>query len=227
MSGMFEFSFGLNRLEGIALKRKNCFIALVAIQLIILMLTGCSCKPFVGLLSENTEKSTPSPNQEDYATAYEYYSNNAEVIETEKVQDSDDVLTEADVLSLLYNRGFTAYPITYSYDTSGKYCGDTEADNTSADKHPMYNTFYVSSVGEVWTIYVIEGSVYAYPALFNLETESAQQLIISESTEVVSYDDTSNTFFVTIPSETTTIVKIVEKIDAETLDRLTREELGN
>lgn len=209
------------------MKRKAGLVALVAIQLIILTLTGCSCKPTIGALPESTEKSTPSPNQDDYETAYEYYNNNAEVIKAEDVQDSGDVLSESDALSLLYSRGFNTYPITYAYDISGTYCGDTESDETSTDKHPMYNTFYVSSTGEVWTIYIIGDAVFAYPALFNLENDNSKQVIVSESAELVSYDDESNTFFVTIPSEAASLVKIVERIDAETLDKLTREELGN
>lgn len=209
------------------MKRKKGLIALVAIQLIILMLTGCSCKPIMGTMPENTDNSTPSPNQDDYETAYEYYNNNAEVIKTENVQEAVDVLSEADAVALLYSRGFATYPITYAYDTSGTYYGDTESDETSIDKHPMYNTFYVSSSGEVWTLYIIGDAVFAYPALFNLENDNANQVIVSESAELVSYDNESNTFFVTIPSEAASSVKIVERIDAETLDNLTREELGN
>lgn len=208
------------------MKRIICFLTVATILLSISVFSGCSCIHMPNSSPENTAEPTASLDQDDYETAYEYYSNNAEIIKEEKVQESKDVLSEADAISILHERGFTTYPITYAYDALGNYCGDTEADEVSANKHPMYNTFYVSSIGEVWTVYLIGNAIFAYPASFNLETESAKQVIVSESTEIVSYDDASNTFFVTIPSERATIVKVIERIDAETLDGLTREELG-
>ena len=78
---------------------------------------------------------------------------------------------------------------------------------------------------DIWTIFVINGVVIANPASFNLESELEAQLLFSETKELTSYDDETNKFYVTIPKETAAIVKTVEKIDAETLDKWTIEEI--
>ena len=155
-----------------------------------------------------------------------YYENNSEVIEVIDAETSDSVLTETEAKVFLEERGFGVYGITYEYSIDGEYLDTTEVVDGSIVKHPMYQTFYLSSSREVWTIYVIDGAIFAYPASFNLESELNVDLLISETETTTSYDDESNKFFVTIPYETTTIVKTVARIDAQTLDSLTIGELG-
>lgn len=60
---------------------------------------------------------------------------------------------------------------------------------------------------------------------YNLESTRAAQLLISESQEITSYNSHTNKYYVTIPKESAVIVRIVEKIDAETLNQLTCEEI--
>lgn len=162
---------------------------------------------------------------ENPSAADEYYWNSSEVIDVIDARESDDVLTESEVKSTLYDRGFVDYPITYAYTIDGEYIGDTEVLEGSTNKYPMYQTYYVSKAREVWTIFVINGEVIAYPASYNLESNLNVELMISESNALTSYDDESNKFYVTIPYESTAIVKFVDKIDAEALDKLTIEEI--
>ena len=49
------------------------------------------------------------------------------------------------------------------------------------------------------------------------------ELFISESEKITSYDEEDNKFYVTVPYETASIVKIVSRIDTETLDGLSKE----
>ena len=157
--------------------------------------------------------------------AESYYMENAEVIEIINVNDSEEVLPETEAISLLEERGFFDCPVTYDYTIGGTYEPGEGKDN-SAVKHPMYNTYYINKNNEAWTIYVINGSVFAYPASFNLESTLGVELIVSESETLISYDGDKNQFIVTKPNETGAIVRVVDKINAETLDMLTIEELG-
>lgn len=157
------------------------------------------------------------------------------IIETIRADESEDVLTEAQAVGELKSRGFgpgtdadgnpTGYPITYKYSIDGQYIEETEALDSSISKHPMYHTFYMSESGVGWVIYVINGEVFANAASFNLETDSEKELLVTEdeSGKFTSYYD--GQFYVTISNGTAVFTKIVTKIDAETLDKLTFDEL--
>lgn len=174
----------------------------------------------------DTENVDAPTKPENPSTADEYYWNNSEVITVVDVKESNDLLTEKQVIDVLEERGFIDYPITYEYSIDGEYDYATEVSENSTDKHPMYMTYYMSEVGEVWTIFVINGTIIANPASFNLESNLEAQLLISESEELTSYDSETNKFYITIPKESAAIVKIVEKIDAKTLEKLTIEEIS-
>ena len=166
------------------------------------------------------------PTMPDRPTkADEYYFENSEVIEVIDAKESDNVLNETEVIAILEDRGFIDYPITYEFSIDGEYKDETVVSEGSTDKHPMYLTYYVSESSEVWTIFVINGAIIANPASFNLDTKLEAQLLISESKELTSYDDEANRFYVTVPKESEVIVKVVDEINAETLDKLTIEEI--
>lgn len=159
------------------------------------------------------------------SAATDYYANNAELIKIIEVEKSDDVLAEKDVKSLLESKDFSNNPISYDYSVNGNRIDDTEIANGSTNAHPMYQTLYLSQNGEAWAIYVINGSVFANPVSFNLESNLEAQLLVSESETLTSYDDATNQFYVTIPHASEVILQTVEKINAETLDKLTIEEI--
>ena len=80
---------------------------------------------------------------------------------------------------------------------------------------------YASESDILWNIYIINGVVAAYPVSYNLVSERDAILLITESDTVMSYDYSSNQFFETVPKESEMIVRKVEKINKETLDKLT------
>lgn len=154
-----------------------------------------------------------------------YYEANAELIDIINVEDSDAVQSEADVKSFLSSRGFVDYSVTYEYSITGEMHDETFITEDSLDLHPMYQTIYMSENEDIWFIYVINGSIFAYPVSFGLESDLGVELIFSETNTLTSYDNATNRYYVTIPNTSAMIVKTVETINAETLESLTIEEI--
>lgn len=155
--------------------------------------------------------------------AEEYFQQNSQVIEEINANDSNEVLTEAETVKTLAERGFKDVPITTEYTIDGIYNDACEISDSSTIKHPIYETYYVTEKTELWTIMVINGDVMAIPVSYNLQSALGVQVVISESTSVTSYDSSTNKFYKNVPNESVMIVKVVEKIDAETLENLTIE----
>ncbi len=156
----------------------------------------------------------------------EYYNENSDVIKVIKADTSEDVPTEAEVIQLLSDRGFSDFPVEFYYDINGNFVDEGVASEDSSERRPMYITYYVAESGSVWSIFVINGQVIANPASYNLESGLDMQTLVSESEQLTSYLYDSNKFYITIPNDTEVIVKTVDKINAETLDRLTDEEIS-
>ena len=162
-----------------------------------------------------------NPTEED-----NYYWDNSTVLDVIDAKGSPDVPTEADVVDILKERGFEGYPITYEYTLDGEYADDAEISGSTSVKRPMYTTYYISQAEEVWVIFVINGEIIANPAAFNLDSTLQSQLLLSENEWLTSYDEKTSRFYVTIPEESAVIVRMVERIDAKTLDGLTIKEDG-
>lgn len=155
--------------------------------------------------------------------ADEYFEQNSNVTEEINVNDSNEVLTEAEVVETLAERGFKDVFITTEYTIDGIYNDAYEISDASSVKHPIYETYYVTEKNEFWTIMVINGDVMAIPVSYNLQSTLGVQVVISESISVTSYDSSTNKFYKNVPNESVMTVKVVEKIDAETLENLTIE----
>lgn len=170
-----------------------------------------------GLLeSDYTESyNVKSPDADDF------YKQNSQIVSQVNVINSDDVQTETEICNNLAKRGFEDYPVATEYSMGGDYFEATTISKTSSEKHPIYQTNYVTSNGEVWTIFVINGSVMANPVSYNMQSSLGVQVIISESETITSYDSTTNKFYKTIPEKSALIVKVVEEINVETLENLT------
>lgn len=166
-----------------------------------------------------------TPAQPAIPAEESYYQENGEIVRIVDVNTSEDVPTEEEVMALLSARGFVDFPITFDYGMDGAYVGEEEIAGDAATKHPMYQTFFITENQELWTIFVINGAVIANPVSYNLESTRAAQLLISESQEITSYDSRTNKYYITIPKESAVIVRTVDKIDAETLNQLTCEEI--
>lgn len=157
----------------------------------------------------------------EHPDADEYYKHNAKVISEINAKKSKEVKTEKELISTVKSRGFSEYPIFSEYSIDGEFYTATNISDDSSDKHPIYQTCYVSSSDELWTIFVINGDVIANPVTYNMQSELGVQLLISESEAITSYDSVTNKFYKTIPNKSEVILRVVNKIDAETLDELT------
>lgn len=154
-----------------------------------------------------------------------YYRENSDLLNVIDAEASADNLTEAEAASELTGRGFDQHPIEYSFTIDGEFLDDNEVSEGSQDKHPMYYTYFTAENGDLWTVYLINGNISAYPASYNMESDFQAELIVSESKSLMSYDAGANSFYETIPYASAAIVKVVDRIDAETLNKLTLEEV--
>ncbi|MCR4677757.1 MAG: hypothetical protein K5679_03260 [Lachnospiraceae bacterium] len=157
----------------------------------------------------------------------EYYRENATVVEVIDASKAEDTPTEDEVTVLLRERGFTRFPVTYEFAEGGDYEGTTEITGDSRKTHPIYQTYFEADNGDIWTIFVINGNVMANPASYNLRSPHPVQLLISETEELTSYDNQTDRYFVTIPNDSAVIVKTVDRIDAQTINSITDEEMDN
>ncbi len=162
-------------------------------------------------------------NKVEHPDADAYYKNNSKIISQVNVKDSKLVQSETELSNNIENRGFGEYPVSSEYSMDGEYYEAIAISDSSSDKHPMYQTYYQTAKEELWVIFVVNGSVMAIPMSYNMQSDLGVQVIISESETVTSYDSSTNKFYETIPNETELIVKIIDKIDAESLEKLTFE----
>lgn len=149
------------------------------------------------------------------------WDNADELIEIIDADESRDVPTENQVINIFKDRNFEDYTPFYEYDINGECVDKSEVQDDSTEKRPMYMTYYKTEKGDVWTIYVTNGSVLAYPFSYNMESD--REILVSESADITSYDGVTNQYFVTIPGDAI-ILKVVDRIDAETLENLTIED---
>ena len=140
------------------------------------------------------------------------------------VNEAKEVLSEKDVVNLAKDRGFEGYPISAEYTMDGDYIGE-EISDVNSDKHPFYEFYYMSKDKELWTINIINGRLTAFPVLYNQESDRETTVIFSETDTLYSYDSVTNTFFEFVPDETTMTVIVIDKIDADKLDSLTKDEI--
>ena len=141
-----------------------------------------------------------SEDSEDYEVEYldadEYFQENSDISSTIDAVGSENVPTEKEI------------------------------SKSSSDKHPMYITYYYTKKEELWTILVIDGDIMANPVSYNMQADSDKQIIVSESETITSYDNITNQFYRTVPNKSVLNVKVVKKINAKTLEKLTIEEMS-
>ena len=117
--------------------------------------------------SENENQSTDSEQTTDTTELKaddEYFNENAEkVVDVIKVEESSTVPTESEVVNILKSRGFEEGPVTYECMIDGEYVGETDVSENSSEKHPIYMTYYLSKNNEAWSIFVINGDIFANP----------------------------------------------------------------
>lgn len=195
-----------------------------AICLSALLMTACADKNEDA--DKNTSKKKESSKQEVSLSAYDYYNDSSEeIISVESAESYDGALTASEALSIAEERGFDQRELTYDFDISGEYVGGSEASEGQDEKAPMYQTQYVTENGDVWNVYLIGDAVCACPISYIYEAELDYEIIFSESDSLISYDDTENKFYTTVPKESVVKLVVVDEINAETLENYTAEEL--
>ena len=163
--------------------------------------------------------------ENSYVNPKEYYSHNEELLEIIPYKDATGLLSEADVIKTLRERGFTDSPITTEYTSDGTMITTKEAED-SDETHPNYQTYLLSDSGEYWTISVTMRSIIANPVGYNMEcNKHGVQLVVAESEVMTCYDSKTNSFYNTKPNKSELIIKQVDRIDAETLNSLTVDQL--
>ena len=71
----------------------------------------------------------------------------------------------------------------------------------------------------------MEDAIIANPVSFILESDSISEVLFSESKKLTSYNNNDNKYYVTVPKESVVIVKEISTINANTLDKITSEEV--
>lgn len=150
-----------------------------------------------------------------------YLENSKEILKIQNANKSSNALSEKDAIAFFAERGFTDFDVTFDSTIDGDFVDDTTASDYSNVKHPMYQTFFRSDNDDIWTVFIIDGEIFANPASFNIDSSREAQLLISESNQLTSYDIKANKFYETIPKESSAVVKTVSRIDSDTLGKLT------
>jgi hypothetical protein len=162
-----------------------------------------------------------NPEDVDFSDADDYFENYSEVLSVEKASNSKDVFSEKESISELASRGFSDFDIVTHYSMGGDYYDEEQvvADDSS-DKHPMYETYYCNSSGELWMIYIVNDTVMANPLNYNIEADFTSQVLICEKNSIMSYDCESNSFYETIPYGSELTILNAGKINSDLLDQL-------
>lgn len=205
------------------MKNKKIIIVLLAIFLAL----GIGVTAFILILNKDNSKRTGVTENLEIETidAESYFKENGEIVSTVDANDSKDVMTEKEVFNCITDRGFSELTITTDYLMNGNHIDEPiEIDGNSSEKHPAYMGQYISISGEYWSILIYNGTIMAYPLSYNLQEGIEVAAAISESDTIMSYDNMTNTFYETIPNDAVLKVIKVDKIDAQTLDKLTVKE---
>lgn len=156
----------------------------------------------------------------------EYLQRTCEVLNVINVSDSTDVMTEAEVMSFLNDRGFGDCQVTYDFMADGTCVGDVAVDSNSTKMHPEYSFTYFTPNEDAWIVYVINGDIVAYPISYLLNYSINAPTMLSESTKITSYCADTHQFLEVVPEESEVIIMTVPRIDAETLNNITSEEIN-
>ena len=177
-----------------------------------------------GTAYAKTMRDMPEKYEPERIDADEYFAENGQIVKEAKATEAGT--TEKEAYKNLTGRGFTLTPITTKYSIKGEYGEAKEITEDGTDKHPIYTTYFLNGEGEIWVIYEIGGQVLASPFSYNFDNKKTE-VIVSESKTITSYDGTLNKFYETIPNEDVMKVLVVDEINAETLNKLTKGEIDN
>lgn len=198
-------------------------IVLIVVGVLLIIYTFVSSS---GMTSESTEDLDATEDiyemtEDTYEVTDkdEYYAENAtSIIARYYVEDSDSVLSEAEVAELLTAKGFDTTSITTYYSIDGEYGETIEISATSEDQHPLYEAYYETEDGDIWYLMIVDGDIMAFSLSYLYDEDTP--IVISEHEYLTSYDSTENIFYQTIPNEDIIVVEVVDEITAEVLATL-------
>ena len=198
-------------------KSKSKLPLIITLSVIGIALVGTAVFAILRLLNIWNDRGNTA-NIIEYPDVRAYFEERAEIISVTPVKDSKNTLSEQDAVEELRSRGFTQYPITSDYTIDGESEDDTVVSDDSSLMHPIYRTYFMSFDNVLWSIALVDGKVIATPSSYNLEQTGGVPIEVSESEEIASYDLSTNSIYLTIPFDTTIDVRVVDRIDSETLD---------
>ena len=204
-------------------------IALISATVMLIGVSGCSKRnDHKHNVLEKMESIVSEQSDEPISfSAYDYYNETSEeILAIEDVDRYNGTLTASEALELAEARGFDQTAPEYNFDISGEYLGDTKAAGDSDEKAPMYLTSYITSKEEVWYIYLTGDYIAAYPVSYVLNNRPDYEVILSESEEIMCYDDSENKYYRTIPKESAVKLIVVDEINAQTLEKYSEKELA-
>lgn len=177
-------------------EKKNSFAPIIGLVLLAVIVgvasgvalqSGLGISFFGGAAEDQIAEQPQSPVTED---AESYYKETAEGDVTEMdAASSEDVFSEAEAYEFLADRFQIEMfdTIHTEYDMDGTYISTKEIDSDSDEKHPLYEAYYFSGKGEIWTITLVNGSIMASPVSFNTESELDVEVMVSESQLPTTY----------------------------------------
>ena len=207
-----------------AMKKRLAALCLLALTAGMLTACGGSGSGNAGKKGKNSEAETVSEDDLDTAT---YLKEHGKVLHKTAAEKSKKVKSERTVTKMIADRGFEDLPLETTYSMEGEYSESIEIKADGTEKHPIYTGLYVTEAGNYWNIYVVNGSIFADPLFYNFDPDDmpAVQTVLSESKTITNYDSATNQFFEYVPDAAELRVITVEKIDAETLESMTKEAL--
>ncbi|MBR6420258.1 MAG: hypothetical protein IKS42_07980 [Oscillospiraceae bacterium] len=207
-----------------AMKKRLAALCLLALTAGMLTACGGSGSGNAGKKGKNSEAETVPEDDLDTAT---YLKEHGKVLHKTAAEKSKKVKSERTVTKMIADRGFEDLPLETTYSMEGEYSESIEIKADGTEKHPIYTGLYVTEAGNYWNIYVVNGSIFADPLFYNFDPDGmpAVQTVLSESKTITNYDSATNQFFEYVPDAAELRVITVEKIDAETLESMTKEAL--
>lgn len=171
-------------------------------------------------VSDNTETVNEDESYYvEYIDIEEYYKDKASIVSSVPANESGDVKSETDVYDVFYERGFKQYPYTSNYSMDGEISDEEEISGYSSDKHPIYQTYYMTENGDVWLVNEINGNLMA-----SLVGDSS--IVLSENDHITAYDSVTNKFYDLIPNESFVRLITVAELNSETLENFDISSIG-
>lgn len=125
--------------------------------------------------------------------------------------------SEKDIAALFTAKGFEAPTSVYSMD--GHEITAIRADAACDNKHPLYDTRYVTANGELWGIYCIDDYVFAHSMTYNMSgRREGPAIVYAESDEFVEFNRKPNTFYRYQPDSSEIEIRPVDDLTAQFLE---------